>query len=87
MRSFRRCRRTVTLNTYGPTRPASLKWASSWLPVNVVGRLVQLPVPAGAISTDPPATPDSLSLVSAVTAVGSLGFTGSRLTAGGASSM
>jgi hypothetical protein len=77
----------VTRNEYGPTRAASLKWARSWLPVNVVGRLVQLPVPAGEISTDPLATPDSLSLVSAVTAVGSLGFTGSSLTAGGASSM
>jgi hypothetical protein len=77
----------ATLNEYGPSRPASLKCASSWLPVNVVGKLVQLPVPAGAISTDPPATPDSLSLASATRAVGSLGFTGSRLTTGGASSM
>ena len=48
---------------------------------------VQLLVPAGAISIDPAATPDSLSLVSATTPVGSLGFTGSRLNIGGASSM
>ena len=55
--------------------------------MNVVGRAVQLLVPAGAISIDPPATPDSLSLVSATTLVGSFGFVGSRLVTGGASSM
>ena len=77
----------LTLNAYGPCTPLSLKCANSWLPVNVVGRLVQLLVPAGAISIDPPATPDSLSLVSTTRPVGSLGFAGSRLTAGGASSM
>ena len=76
-----------TLNVYGPDMPLSLKCASSWDPVNVVGRLVQLPVPAGAISIDPPATPDSLSLVSTTRPVGSFGFTGSRLATGGASSI
>ena len=76
-----------TLKVYAPRTPASSKCATSWLPVKVVGRAVQLPVPAGAISIDPPATPDSLSLVSTTTPVGSFGFTGSRLIAGGASSM
>jgi hypothetical protein len=64
-----------------------LKCATSWLPVNVVGKAVQLLLPAGAISIEPPATPDSASLVSATRPVGSLGFTGSRLTTGAASSM
>jgi hypothetical protein len=75
------------LKVYAPRSPASSKCATSWLPVKVVGRAVQLAVPAGAISIDPPATPDSLSVVSTTIAVGSFGFTGCRLIAGGASSM
>ena len=75
------------VNVYGPRNPASSTCATSWLPVNEVGSGVQLLVPAGAISIDPPATPDSPSLVSTTRAVGSLGFTASTLSVGGASSM
>jgi hypothetical protein len=49
--------------------------------------VVQSLVPAGAISIEPPATPDSASLVSTVSWVGFAGFCGSKLTDGGASSM
>ena len=44
-------------------------------------------MPAGAISIEPPATPDSLSLVSTTSAVGSPGFCGWKLNDGGDSSM
>ena len=42
---------------------------------------------AGAIWTEPPPTPDSGSLVSMTRLAGSLGFCGSKLSDGGASSM
>src|SRR5436305_1484054 len=56
-------------------------------PSNVVGRVVQLLLRVGAISAEPPATPDSLSVVSATTFVGSVGSDGSIETDGGASSI
>src|SRR5450755_426954 len=77
----------VASNTYGPLNPASLTSATRCRPSNVVGTLVQLCVPAGAIWIDPPATPDWLSVLLTTNWVGLLGSCASKLNAGGVSSM
>lgn len=74
-------------NCHTPVKPASSKCAISCDPSKLAGRLVHSFVPAGAISIDPPATPDSASLVSTTTPVGSAGFSGSKLIDGGDSSI
>jgi hypothetical protein len=74
-------------NCHTPVKPASSKCAVSCDPSKLAGKLVHSFVPAGAISIDPPATPDSASLVSTTTPVGSAGFSGSKLIDGGDSSI
>ena len=85
-RSYRRCR-TTSLERCRPRGARLVEVGEQVGAVETRRETCPVAVPPGAISIDPPATPDSLSLVATTNRVGSLGLGGSKLIDGGASSM